>query len=50
MARDFKEEITDNRDDSLDKTIYWESDPYDLEVMRWMQRVYLDRDLGGTSG
>ncbi len=50
-AREFLKEIEDNENDSFNKTIYWESEPYELDVIRWMERVYLDQvNTEATSG
>ena len=44
-ARDFKKEIDDNTHDSLNKTIWWESDAYDMFVQRWMKNVFATGDI-----
>lgn len=41
-ARDFLKEIEDNTSDSLNKTIYWESEKYPMKVQRWMKHVILE--------
>ena len=44
-ARHFKKEIDDNTHDSLNKTIWWESDEYEMFVQRWMKNVFATGDM-----
>lgn len=50
-ARNFKKTIENNTNTGLNKTIFWESDAYDLNVERWMEREILEQeDTSETSG
>ncbi|PQQ67768.1 hypothetical protein B9R14_14090 [Acetivibrio saccincola] len=38
-SKSFRNEIENNRVDSLNKKMYWESEPYNFNVIRWMCRL-----------
>lgn len=46
-SRHFKDEVENNAHTSLKKTLWWESEPYEMAVQRWMKHVLLNEDETG---
>ena len=47
-SRHFKDEVESNTHASLKKTLWWESEPYEMPVQRWMKHVLLDEEETGV--